>query len=40
MMALMDHMIGNASAEDGQKLLNYLDVLLASRDPALKSNPF
>lgn len=36
MMALMDHMIGKASAEDGQKLLNYLDVLLASRDPAFE----
>ena len=36
MMALMDHMIGDASAEDGQKLLNYLDALLASRDPAFE----
>ncbi len=36
MMALMDHMIGNASTEDGQKLLDYLDALLASRDPAFE----
>ncbi len=36
MMALMDHMIGNASAEDGQKLLACLDALLASRDPAFE----
>ena len=36
MMALMDHMIGDTSAEDGQKLLDYLDALLASRDPAFE----
>lgn len=36
MMALMDHMIGKASAEDGQKLLDCLDALLASRDPAFE----
>ena len=35
-MALIDHRIGKASAEDGQKLLNYLDALLASRDPAFE----
>ena len=36
MMALMDHMIGDASAENGQKLLDYLDALLALRDPAFE----
>ena len=36
MMALMDHMIGDASAEGGQELLDYLDALLASRDPAFE----
>ena len=36
MMALIDHRIGNASAEDGQKLFDYLDALLASRDPAFE----
>ena len=36
MMALVDHMIGKASAEDGQKLLDCLDALLASRDPAFE----
>ena len=36
MMGLVDHIIGNASAENGQQLLDWLDALLASRDSAFK----
>lgn len=37
MMSLIDHMIGAASAENGQQLLNKLDALLASRDSAFET---
>ncbi|MDE2742487.1 MAG: hypothetical protein OXI58_12925 [Gemmatimonadota bacterium] len=36
LMALIDHRISKESAEDGQRLLNYLDALLASRDPVFE----
>ena len=37
MIVLVDHMIGTASAENGQQLLNKLDALLASRDSAFET---
>ena len=36
LMALFDHRIGNGSAEERQKLLDWLDALLASRDQAFE----
>lgn len=36
MMSMVNHMIGNASVEDRKQLLDRLDALLASRDPAFK----
>ena len=36
MMTLIDHRIGKAFTEDGQRLLDYLDALLVSRDPAFE----
>lgn len=36
MMGLIDHIIGNASTEDGQQLLDQLDALLAYRDPVFE----
>lgn len=37
MMGLIDHIDGNTSAENGQKLLDRLDALLASREPVFES---
>lgn len=37
MMGLIDHIDGNTSAESGQKLLDKLDALLASREPVFES---
>ena len=36
MMGLIDHIIGDASTEDGQQLLDQLDALLAYRDPVFE----
>ena len=36
LMALIDHRISEEFAEDGQRLLDYLDALLASRDPVFE----
>ena len=37
MMGLIDHINGNTSVENGQKLLDRLDALLASREPVFES---
>ena len=37
LMGMINHMRGNLSVEDRQQLLDWLDALLASRDPALKN---